>query len=229
MEDYKKMKLGRLLQFALIAASVLILAASATASTINYTTNAAGTIFFSGAGTITDGGLQLDSNGGTEAATLTFVPNSTSGVGVPSNIDLGDFLLVCSACTTQAVGTGDATFGAFTFDLVVSDTTDGATGEFVGTSSGGLVYSNESTINIFWSPLQVGPGGAGALTGSFGPTYFIITSPTGIVAPNSGTPPGDTTVQGFVTSTAVPEPATMAMVGGLFVGLAALARKRRRG
>jgi hypothetical protein len=49
-----------------------------------------------------------------------------------------------------------------------------------------------------------------------------------IVAPNSGTPPGDTSIQGTVSSTLVPEPATMAMVGGLFVGLAALARKRRR-
>ena len=74
---------------------------------------------------------------------------------------------------------------------------------------------------------QLGPAGAGALTGNFGPTFFIITSPTGIVAPNSGTPQGDTTVQGFVSSTAVPEPATMAMVGGLLIGLAALARKRR--
>jgi hypothetical protein len=221
------MKLGRLLQIALIAAAVLMLAASASASTINYTTNAPNTIFASGAGTITNAGLTLDSNGGTVSATLTFVPNSTSGVGVPSNIDLGDFLVVCAACTTQAVGTGDATFGAFTFDLVVTDSTDVATGEYVGSSGGGLVFSNESTISISWLPLQLGPAGAGALTGNFGPTFFIITSPTGIVAPNSGTPQGDTTVQGFVSSTAVPEPATMAMVGGLLIGLAALARKRR--
>jgi len=221
------MKLGRLIQFALIAAAVLLLAASASASTINYPTNSASTVFVTGAGTITDSGLELESNSGV-AATLTFTPNTTSAVGVPSNIDLGDFLLVCSTCTTQAAGTGEAVFGAFTFDLVVDDTTDGATGKYVGTSSGGDVYSDESTISISWSPLVLGPGTTNALTGSFGPTSFTISSPTLIVAPNSGTPPGDTTVQGAVNSTLIPEPATMAMVGGLFVGLAALARKRRR-
>jgi len=195
------------------------LATVASASTITFNTNAAGTQFGSGV-------LVLNSSSGA-AATLTFTPNSSATVGVPSNIDLGDFLLVCSTCGPAGTGP-NATFGSFTFDLVVTDTTDGATGVFVGTSTGGTVNSNASTISISWLPLQLGPGTSNASSGSFGPTYFTISTPTLIVAPNSGSPQGDTTVQGTVNSTTVPEPATLAMVGGAFVALAALSRKRRK-
>jgi hypothetical protein len=84
-------------------------------------------------------------------------------------------------------------------------------------------------MDVNWSPTQVGPGTTNATGGTnFSTTFFTVPNMTLIVAPNSGTPPGDTSIQGTVSSTLVPEPATMAMVGGLFVGLAALARKRRR-
>jgi len=43
-----------------------------------------------------------------------------------------------------------------------------------------------------------------------------MVSPTSlIVAPNSGAIPGDTTIQGQVSST--PEPAALSMIGGAFV------------
>ncbi|MFY9728266.1 MAG: PEP-CTERM sorting domain-containing protein [Bryobacteraceae bacterium] len=204
-------------------AVLFIMVASASASTIVYdTTDSPLTMFASG-------GLILDSTGGA-SATLTYDPLADTSVGTPSNINLGDFDLVCPTCGTQASGLGTA-FGAFTFDLVITDDTDGATGEFVGTSSGGSVWSDVSQISIAWTPLQLGPGMTDALTGDFGTSLFTISSPTSIVAPDSGTPAGITTVQGTVnaaSAASVPEPATMAMVGGAFVGLAALARRRRR-
>jgi|CZKN01.1.fsa_nt_gi hypothetical protein len=232
------MKLERLIQFALIAAAVFMLAASASASTISFTTalstptNPYTTAF--GTGT-----LILSSTGGTAgvgAATITFSGNIATNIGVPSNVNFGDFLLQCATCSTALAGTADATFGAFTADLYLWDQTDNAYGEFIGTSTGGMVYEDQSTVNISWSPeLQIGPGTSGAIaggSGSFGPTFFLINNQTGIVAPDSGAGggalTGDTTIGGSVSSTLVPEPATMAMVGGLFVGLAALARKRRR-
>jgi hypothetical protein len=215
------MTMRRLIAVSALAALFLLMAESAGASTILYDTTDSPITGFSG------GGLVLDSTGGA-AATLTYSGLGDTSVGTPSNISLGDFDLVCPTCGTQASGLGTA-FSAFTFDLVVTDDTDGATGEFVGTSAGGSVWNDVSQISISWSPLQVGPGTSGAMTGNFNGTDFTISSPTLIVSPNSGAKPGDTTVQGTVTSLSIgtPEPASMALVGGALIGLAALARKRR--
>ncbi|MGB7758274.1 MAG: PEP-CTERM sorting domain-containing protein [Bryobacteraceae bacterium] len=234
------MKLGRIIQIALIAAAVLMLAGIASASTINYDTalafpmNPYTTAFNGGMSTV------LSSTGGTAAvgaATITFTGDNVTAIGVPSFINYGDFVVACATCSTAAAGTADATFGAFTADLYLWDETDNAYGEFIGTSTGGMVYADQSTINITWTTpvsLQVGAGTNNALaggSGSFGYTYFTINPTTNLVAPDSGggggAGTGDTTIGGAVGSTALPEPTTMALVGGLFIGLAALARKRR--
>jgi hypothetical protein len=54
--------------------------------------------------------------------------------------------------------------------------------------------------------------------------WFLHTEATG--APNSGTNAGGTTVQGFVDSAAIPEPATLGLVGGALLGLGILKRKK---
>ncbi len=75
-----------------IGVALLLMAASASAITITYNT-VTGTQFVSG-------GLTLNNSSGA-AATLKFVPNASSTSAVPSNINLGDFLLACPTCTTQ--------------------------------------------------------------------------------------------------------------------------------
>ena len=206
-----------------LAVAVLFLAVGvSSASTIVYDTSDSPLTMFG------SGGLVLDSTGGA-TATLTYNPLGDTSVGTPSNINLGDFLLACPSCGTQASGLG-TNFGAFTFDLVITDDTDGASGEFVGSSSGGSVWSNVSQVSISWVPVALGPGTSNALSGDFGTTIFSISTPTLIVAPDSGTPAGDTTVQGTISAAAsAPEPATTALVGGALISLAALVRRKRRG
>jgi hypothetical protein len=218
-----KMITKRLLHSAFITgAAVLLMASGAGATTIiTYTTNLSTTEFVGGINSDT-----LHSTGG-QAATIVFTPNGSSGSGVPSNIDLGDFQLTCTSCTSAQT----TTFSAFTFDLVIDDTTNNATGEFIGTSSGGDISSDSSAVQVNWtspSPLYLGPGANNALTGNWGTTVYDIVSPiTLIVAPNSGSPLGDTTVQGQVSSSLVsPEPATFVLIGGGMFGLGLIRRRK---
>jgi hypothetical protein len=213
------MRIGRLVQAASITgAALFMLAANASATSITFNTNSAGTMFSSG-------GLSLSQSSG-EAATLSFVADPNTATGVPSGINFGNFTLACATCTTIAGGNG-ANFGAFTFDVVVTDVTDGgATGTFVGTSSGGSVFLDQSTIQIVWSPAQLGTGTNNATSGNFGPTNFTITPFSIIVNPTSGAQPGSTTLQGTVNSSAVPEPMTSTFVGAGLVALGLLGRKK---
>lgn len=78
----------------IVGAALFMAAAGASAAVITYSTDAPDTGF--------DGAsLTLDNVSGV-AATLTFIPNVNIATGVPSNINFGNFTLVCPTCTTQA-------------------------------------------------------------------------------------------------------------------------------
>jgi hypothetical protein len=195
---------------------VFVMAACAFAGTITYDTAAGATGF------VGDGTPLILHNASGATATLTFVPINATTLGVPTGASFGDFILACSTCTTQSVGTVSSTFNNFTFDLVITDDTTGGQGIFVGTATGGTVWKNVSPITISWAPLVLGPGTVNASSGSFGPTIFITNTPSYIVAPSSSG--GDTTVQGFITET--PEPASMALMGAGLLALGGLLRRK---
>ncbi|MEO8028047.1 MAG: PEP-CTERM sorting domain-containing protein, partial [Bryobacteraceae bacterium] len=180
------------------------------------------------------GTLILTSTSG-ELATLTFdpiphPPAVVQTVNTPTNINYGIFTVACQTCTTS-VG---ATFSAFTFTLFLTDVTDGATGIFTGSSTGGNVFAQSSTLGVNWVPLQLGPGTSNAFSGNFGNSFFTITQQTLIVAPNSGDNVGQTTVQGSVASLpgpvdSVPEPGTLGLIGASLLGLGFMRRRASRG
>ena len=203
------MNIRRIMQYAfLMGVAAFIMAASATAATINYSTTGLGSLTSTGFG------------GG--SSTLVFTGNPGASSGTPSIINYGDFELVCTACSTSVAGTAGATYAAGqTFQLNITDTTDSATGHFTGTLNGGTVFSNVSPLMITWSPFVVD-------SGNFQSTIFTIFSPTPLAAPNSGSPAGDTTVQGHIDASvsSVPEPATLSLVGGALLGLFTLRRKK---
>jgi hypothetical protein len=221
------MTMKRFVQVALIVgAAFFMMAASASANTITFTTNVAGTWF------VSSGTDVLAATSGS-LATLTYNPITGSAtVPPPSNVSFGSFTIACPTCGS----TWSANFGAFTFDLMVDDQTDNAEAQYVGTASAGSVgvtggTTGSSSITITWvtpASLQIGPGTNNAQPGSnFGNTFFTTISPSiGIVDPttNGGVTSIQGTVQTFTSS--VPEPATLSLIGGALLGLGAFGRKK---
>jgi hypothetical protein len=203
------MKIRRFVSISLmIGVAFFLMAASASASTITYSTS--GSLFSAGGLTLT----------GSNGATLTYAPN-TSTVDAPTFISYGTFDLSCANCTA----TVGATFAPFSFNLTIAET-GGGTGTFVGTSSGGTIFSNQSNVSVVWTTTQLGTGTAGATGGSnFGTTYFQVYNPTPIPAATSNG--GIVSIQGYVGDSAVPEPATLSLIGGALLGLGVMLRRKK--
>jgi hypothetical protein len=200
--------------FSLTGVALLVLAANSSAASITYNTEA--TTGFGGTS------LTLNSSSGA-AGSLVFDTVPNTDITTPSQINYGYFTLTCTDCETDG-----SVFDPFTFNMVITDVGTGATGTFVGTSSGGTILANSSNMTINWAPTQIGPGTLNATVGSdFGFTRYTNEMVTNIVAPNSGIPPGLTTVQGFVdTEAAIPEPATLSLIGIGLLGLGFIHRRR---
>src|SRR5579872_5424909 len=156
------MQIARIIRSAaLTGAAIFMMAADARAGTITFNTAQTGS---GGTGFNGSGNLVLHSSSGSDA-TLAFVPDMNSVNAVPGNVNFGNFTLACATCSTQAGGFGSS-FAAFTFEVVITDVSDGATGIFVGSAAAGSVYLDASTLTLNWQPLQLGPGTNNVTSGS---------------------------------------------------------------
>lgn len=207
--------------------AAFILVGSANAGLITYDTNGADTYLSCG----TASGCTQESPdsiliGG---ITLTYEPivvSTSDNVSPPSNTGLGDIDATGSGTDVSFVG-AYLVIGIDDTSLLPTASGDMPEGTFTGTIS---TDSSIMEINFLSGDVTTPEGtlpGVAITSGTTTDTFQVLNVQEGI---NSAAEPA-TSLQGFVSeneSGGAPEPATMAMVGGLLVGLGALARRRRR-
>ncbi len=145
------------------------------------------------------------------ALMITFTGLGTTSLNTPTGSSFGEFQTFFS-------GTGViAASGTFTLTITQTVPTAGSA-NFSATFSGTFSAANSGTgvVNFTVTSMTIG-----------GVTYSITNNPLNLVPPASNN--GITTVQGQITSTAVPEPAGMLLLGTGLAGLAAVARRKMKG
>jgi hypothetical protein len=111
-------------------------------------------------------------------------------------------------------GAGDVVIAVPSFTLTVLLNTSKGNISFSGSSSGGNISQNSSNVMVTFSPAAF----------NIGIDAYTVNNPTGI--PPSTSLGGQASIQGFASSTTVPEPGTMFLLGAGLIGVGFSARKK---